>query len=29
MDSVDENEIFQNYLHYFKTNKFLEDKNEN
>lgn len=29
IDSVDENEIFQNYLHYFKTNKFLEDKNEN
>lgn len=29
VDSIDENDIFQNYLHYFKTNKFMEDKNEN
>lgn len=31
-DNVDEhdgNEIYQNYLHYFKSNKFMEDKYEN
>ena len=29
LDKQDEEGIYQNYLHYFKTNKFLEDKNEN
>ncbi len=29
LDQKDEEGIYQNYLHYFKTNKFLEDKNEN
>ena len=29
MDEHDEDHIYQNYLHYFKTNKFLEDENEN
>jgi len=29
VDSHDENNIYQNYLHYFKTNKFMEDINEN
>ena len=30
-DNVDDHEdgTYQNYLHYFKTNKFLEDENEN
>ena len=30
-DNVDEydDEIYQNYLYYFKTSKFMEDKNEN
>jgi len=25
VDETDENNIYQNYLHYFKTNKFMED----
>ncbi|WML33416.1 DUF262 domain-containing protein [Clostridium sp. OS1-26] len=29
VDEQDEEGIYQNYLHYFKTNKFLEDENEN
>jgi len=29
IDSFDENNIYQNYLHYFKINKFMEDTNEN
>lgn len=28
IDEQDENGIYQNYLHYFKINKFLEGKNE-
>ncbi|OHW63388.1 hypothetical protein EUAN_02520 [Andreesenia angusta] len=28
LDDQDEEGIYQNYLHYFKTNKYLEDKNE-
>lgn len=28
MDEQDEEGIYQNYLHYFKTNKFLEEENE-
>ena len=29
IDSQDENQIYQNYLHYFKSNKFLKFQNEN
>lgn len=29
VDEYDGNEIYQNYLHYFKSNKFMEDKYEN
>ena len=29
LELYDENNIYQNYLYYFKSNKFLEDKNEN
>ena len=29
VDEQDEDKVFQNYLHYFKTNKFLEVENEN
>ena len=30
-DNVDEQDegIYQNYLHYFRTTRFMEDKNEN
>lgn len=29
LDEKDENHIYQNYLHYFNVNKFLEGENEN
>ena len=32
MDNVeeqDEDGVYQNYLHYFKVNKFMEGENEN
>ncbi len=29
VDEQDEDSIYQSYLHYFKTNKFIEGKNEN
>jgi len=29
VDEIDEDGIYQNYLHYFKTNKFVEGENEN
>lgn len=29
IDEKDENDIYKNYLYYFKTNKFVEGKNEN
>jgi len=28
MDKPDDDGIYENYLHYFRTNKFMEDKNE-
>ena len=29
LDERDKNDIYQNYLHYFRTNKFMEVENEN
>jgi hypothetical protein len=29
VDTLDRDGIYQNYLHYFKANKFMEDKNDN